>query len=57
MKLSAATPTAFQTLVGGKVGVGGVYDWWRWFRGRLRGIHFRAEHGDKGVLPAPGDPS
>jgi 1-acyl-sn-glycerol-3-phosphate acyltransferase len=50
-------PAAFDTLVGGKAGVGGVYDCWRWLRARLLGAPFRAEHGAEGVLPAPGGPS
>lgn len=50
-------PAAFETLVGGKAGVGGIYDWWRWLRARLLGTHFRAEHGPAGVLPAPEGPS
>ena len=43
-----------ETLVGGKAGVGGVYDWWRSVAGTCAAaIDFRAEHGDQGVLPAP----
>ncbi|HMF36402.1 MAG TPA: phytoene desaturase family protein [Isosphaeraceae bacterium] len=50
-------PAAFETLVGGKAGVGGIYECWQWFRRRRLGTHFRAEHGVTGVLPAPGGPS
>lgn len=35
----------FEELVGGNVGVGGVYDWWRRLKARLAGRHFRPEHG------------
>jgi 1-acyl-sn-glycerol-3-phosphate acyltransferase len=37
-------PTAFQTLLGGASGVGGVYDLWRRLRARLRGESFHPEH-------------
>jgi phytoene desaturase len=50
-------PTAFETLVVGKAGVGGVYDCWRWLRALLRGEPFRPEHGAPDVLPAPGGSS
>jgi 1-acyl-sn-glycerol-3-phosphate acyltransferase len=49
-------PAAFDTLVGGKAGIGGIYDRWRWLKACLFGTPFRAEHGEKGVLPAPGGP-
>jgi hypothetical protein len=35
----------FEVLVGGRAGVGGVYDLWRRLRARLRGEAFRSEHG------------
>lgn len=35
----------FETLLGGRAGVGGVYDLWRRARARLRGEAFRPEHG------------
>jgi diapolycopene oxygenase len=35
---------AFETLIGGKSGVGGVYDWWRRWRARLRGERFDPSH-------------
>jgi 1-acyl-sn-glycerol-3-phosphate acyltransferase len=34
----------FTTLVGGRVGVGGLYDWWRWLMARLTGRKFRPGH-------------
>jgi 1-acyl-sn-glycerol-3-phosphate acyltransferase len=37
---------AFETLVGGKAGVGGVYDLWRRLKALLTGRRFRAEHGE-----------
>ncbi len=40
-------PKRFRTLVGGKVGVGGVYDAWRRLRAALRGKRFYAAHGDE----------
>ena len=38
-------PGAFETMVGGRAGVGGVYDLWRRLRARLRGERFEREHG------------
>ncbi len=35
---------AFETLIGGKSGVGGIYDWWRRWRARLRGECFDPSH-------------
>lgn len=35
----------FETILGGRSGVGGVYDTWRRFRARLRGEPFHAGHG------------
>lgn len=40
-------PAAFRVLLGGGAGQGGVYDWWRGLRARLRGETFRKEHGSK----------
>lgn len=37
----------FETLLGGRAGVGGVYDVWRRLRARLRGERFRPEHGEE----------
>jgi 1-acyl-sn-glycerol-3-phosphate acyltransferase len=42
----ARNASAFETLVQGAAGVGGVYDIWRRLKARLRGERFRAEHGD-----------
>jgi phytoene desaturase len=50
-------PSAFEVLVGGRAGVGGVYDRWRWLRALWRGEPFRPEHGTAGVLPSPGGSS
>jgi phytoene desaturase len=44
----------FETLVGGAVGVGGVYDLWRRFVALLRGERFHAAHADVAHLHAPG---
>jgi 1-acyl-sn-glycerol-3-phosphate acyltransferase len=41
-------PAAFQTLLGGQAGVGGVYDLWRRAAALLRGRRFAAEHGSAG---------
>lgn len=38
---------AFQDVLRGDAGQGGVYDWWRAAKARLRGEHFKPEHGDK----------
>lgn len=40
-------PALFETLVSGKVGVGGVYDGWRRFRSWIRGRKFDAAHIDQ----------
>lgn len=40
-------PARFEALVGGSVGVGGFYDWWRRWRAWLRGEKFSAAHGDE----------
>ena len=42
----------FEVLVGGKAGVGGVYDAWRRLKARFKGERFRPEHGDE-ELPPP----
>ena len=41
----ARNAEAFEILLGGKAGVGGVYDLWRRFKALLRGRRFVAEHG------------
>ena len=43
--------TAFETLVPGRVALGGFYDGWRRFRAALRGERFRAEHASERVRP------
>jgi 1-acyl-sn-glycerol-3-phosphate acyltransferase len=40
-------PAAFETLLDGKVGIGGVYDWWRWFQCKITGKPFHPAHGEK----------
>jgi 1-acyl-sn-glycerol-3-phosphate acyltransferase len=42
----ARDPAAFETLVGGRAGVGGVYDLWRRAQARSRGERFSPAHGD-----------
>jgi phytoene desaturase len=38
---------AFETLIGGKVGIGGVYDWWRRLRAWLGGRRFQPSHAER----------
>jgi 1-acyl-sn-glycerol-3-phosphate acyltransferase len=38
------SPEQFEILVSGKVGVGGVYDWWRRFKGWFTGKKFDVAH-------------
>jgi hypothetical protein len=45
-------PAAFDVLLAGGAGVGGVYDLWRRFRAALRGERFHVEH-DPGPTLAP----
>jgi 1-acyl-sn-glycerol-3-phosphate acyltransferase len=40
-------PTAFEVLLGGGAGVGGVYDLWRRLRAALGGQRFRPEHDEE----------
>jgi 1-acyl-sn-glycerol-3-phosphate acyltransferase len=40
-------PEAFQVILRGGAGQGGIYDWWRAVKAKLRGEHFRKEHGTK----------
>jgi hypothetical protein len=40
-------PAAFETLLGGKTGVGGVYDLWRRLKAFFRGERFRSAHGNE----------
>jgi 1-acyl-sn-glycerol-3-phosphate acyltransferase len=42
-------PEAFDVLLGGRSGIGGVYDFWRSWRARLRGERFHKSHGGDGV--------
>ena len=37
-------PAKFTTLLAGKTGVGGVYDWWRRLKAWVRGRKFDASH-------------
>jgi 1-acyl-sn-glycerol-3-phosphate acyltransferase len=41
-------PRVFETLLVGKVGIGGIYDRWRRFWAWLRNERFQAEHGSQG---------
>jgi len=40
-------PAAFQSLMRGGAGQGGIYDWWRAAKAKLRGEKFNREHGRK----------
>jgi hypothetical protein len=40
-------PAAFDILLRGRAGIGGLYDVWRRFRSSWRGERFRAAHGNK----------
>ncbi len=42
-------PDQFVTLLGGKAGVGGIYDSWRRLKARLRGRTFRPDHQTTGA--------
>jgi 1-acyl-sn-glycerol-3-phosphate acyltransferase len=51
----ARDPAAFQVVLGGRAGVGGIYDIWRRLRAWLRGERFHPEHGKtEGVEPRGG---
>lgn len=39
--------SAFKTLLSGGAGQGGIYDWWRAVKAKLRGEAFNREHGSK----------
>jgi hypothetical protein len=43
----ARDPCRFDILVGGRAGVGGVYDLWRAMKARVRGETFERAHGRK----------
>jgi 1-acyl-sn-glycerol-3-phosphate acyltransferase len=49
-------PEKFEVLVGGKVGVGGVYDWWRRLKARLGGRRFAPGHAEAVGASAGGAP-
>lgn len=38
---------AFQTVLRGGAGQGGIYDAWQWLKAKLRGKQFRKEHGNQ----------
>ena len=40
-------PDSFKSVLSGGAGQGGVYDWWRALKAKLRGKKFRKEHGRK----------
>jgi 1-acyl-sn-glycerol-3-phosphate acyltransferase len=40
-------PDEFQTVLRGGAGQGGIYDWWRAAKAKMRGEDFRKEHGTK----------
>jgi 1-acyl-sn-glycerol-3-phosphate acyltransferase len=40
-------PGDFNVVLRGGAGQGGVYDWWRSFKAKMRGETFRKEHGEK----------
>jgi 1-acyl-sn-glycerol-3-phosphate acyltransferase len=41
----ARSPRDFEVILGGRSGVGGVYDWWRGMKARLKGKEFDRSHG------------
>lgn len=41
----ARRPDAFDVVIGGKVGIGGIYDAWRRLKARTRGERFQGAHG------------
>ena len=42
----ARDPSRFETLLGGRAGVGGTYDLWRRLKAKLRGERFQSAHGE-----------
>ena len=44
-KVQRRDPSAFEPLLDGSAGVGGMYDLWRGFKARVRGKKFEPEHG------------
>jgi 1-acyl-sn-glycerol-3-phosphate acyltransferase len=54
-RLARARDSApFETLVGGSVGIGGLYDLWRRFVALVRGQRFHAAHAEVAHLQVPG---
>lgn len=47
---------SFETLVGGTVGVGGVYDLWRWVKSKFTGRGFSRSHAEGVKLSSGGPP-
>ncbi len=47
----ARDTSRFEVLLGGKAGVGGIYDGWRRLKARFRGERFRPAHGDEELSP------
>lgn len=43
----ARDAAAFETVLGGRAGVGGFYDVWQRLRARMRGAEYRVEHGTR----------
>ncbi|WP_020469224.1 lysophospholipid acyltransferase family protein [Zavarzinella formosa] len=50
-------PARFENLIQGRVGVGGVYDWWRSLTGRLRGRPVVLGHGEPEISSTPREES
>ena len=46
LEARARSPDAFEVVVAGRVGIGGVYDLWRRLKARLRGKRFSGAHGE-----------
>jgi 1-acyl-sn-glycerol-3-phosphate acyltransferase len=46
-------PACFETILGGNVGIGGIYDLWRRFTALIRGRHFHAAHAEPEPFPVP----
>ena len=45
-RVIARDAAAFETLITGRAGIGGIYDMWRSLRARLQGRKFHPEHGN-----------
>ena len=41
----ARSPESFKTILGGRAGVGGIYDAWRWGVAKIKGQRFQRQHG------------